>query len=133
MKKKFMQWTVVVIVVCVSIGFGCSKSLEPVKEIHISGMPLDTKTAIFSKLNTPVTADALVQVPGKQESIIVNIFPANVKGIVKTGAKPEVIMASDTDHFKLDQTMSKKGLTKDTYLMNIVFGGKTELVLFSVK
>ncbi|MHC4215508.1 MAG: hypothetical protein ACYSWP_19275 [Planctomycetota bacterium] len=130
--KKSLSY--LVLAACIfSIGFGCSKSLEPVKDIQISGMPLDTKTMIFSKLNTPVAADALVQVPGKQESITVNIFPSSVSGIVNSGIKPEVILASDTDHFKLDQTMSKKNLTKGTYLMNIVYGGKTERVLFSVK
>lgn len=96
-------------------------------------MPLDTKTVVLSKLNTPVAADALVQVPGKQESITVNIFPANVSGIVKSSGKPEIILVSDTDHFKLDQTMSKKDLTEGTYLMNIVYSGKTERVVFSVK
>jgi hypothetical protein len=84
-------------------------------------------------LNTPVAPDALVQVPGKQESITVNIFPSDVSGIIKSGIKPEVILVSGTDHFKLDQTMSKKDLTQGTYLMNIVYGGKTERVLFSVK
>jgi hypothetical protein len=115
------------------VGFGCSKSLAPVNEIQISGMPLDTKTMILSKLNTPVSPDALVQVPGKQESIIVNVFPSDVMGVVKSGLKPEIILASGTDHFKLDQTMSKKKLAPGTYLMNIVFAGKTERVLFSVK
>jgi len=115
------------------IALGCSKSLEPVKEIQISGMPLDIKTPIFSKLNTPVAADALVQVPGKQDTITVNIFPADPKGIVSSGVKPEVILVSGTDHFKLDQTMSKNDLVKGTYLMNIVYSGKTERVLFSVK
>lgn len=114
-------------------GFGCSKSLAPVNDIQISGMPLDTKTMILSKLNTPIAPDALVQVPGKHEKIIVNIFPSDVMGVVKSGLKPEVILVSDTDHFKLDQTMSKKKLTPGTYLMNIVFAGKTERVLFSVK
>ena len=128
-----MQWTLAALVLCVSIGFGCSKSLDPVKETQISGMPLDTKTVVLSKLNTPVATDALVQVPGKQESITVNIFPADVSGIVKSGVKPEIILVSGTDHFKLDQTMSKNDLTKGIYLMNIVYGGKTERVLFSVK
>jgi len=122
-----------VVVLCIGVGFGCSKSLEPVKDIQISGMPLDTKTMVFSKLNTPVAPDALVQVPGKQESITVNVFPADIQGAVKTGVKPEIILVSGTDHFKLDQTMSKNDLTKGTYLMNIVYGGKTERVLFSVK
>jgi len=117
----------------IGVGFGCSKPLAPVKDIQISGMPLDTKTMVFSKLNTPVAPDALVQVPGKQESITVNVFPADVKGAVKTGVKPEIILVSGTDHFKLDQTMSKKKLTEGMYLMNIVYGGKTERVLFSVK
>jgi len=133
MKKKYMQWAVAVIVLCIGVSFGCSKPLAPVNEIQISGMPLDTKSTVLSKLNTPVAPDALVQVPGKQESITVNIFPSNARGAVKTGAKPEVILVSGTDHFKLDQTMSKKKLIKDTYLMNIVYGGKTERVLFSVK
>jgi len=76
----------------------------------------------------------LVQVPGKQEKHNGKTsFLRDLSGIVKSGIKPEVILVSDTDHFKLDQTMSKKDLTKGTYLMNIVYGGKTERVLFSVK
>ncbi len=128
-----MKRYVCMVLVAVVFGFGCSKALEPVTETHIGGMPLDTKTRVLSKLNTPVVADAIVQVPGKQESITVNIFPADLNGIVKTGVKPEVILASDTDHFELDKTMSRKELTQGTYLMNIVYGGQTERVLFSVK
>jgi len=133
MKKSLIHLVLVAFVFSVGVGFGCSKSLKPVTETHIAGMPLDTKTAIFSKLSTPVLKDAMVQVPGKQESIIANIFPADENGTPGAGAKPEVIMASNTDHFKLDQTMSKKDLTKGTYLMNIVYGGQTERVVFSVK
>jgi hypothetical protein len=54
-------------------------------------------------------------------------------GPVKTGIQPEVILVTNTDHFDLDKTMSKKDLTEGTYLMNIVYGGQTERVLFSVK
>ena len=129
MKKRY----ICMVLVAVVFGFGCSKALEPVTETHIGGMPLDTKTAILSKLNTPVAPDAIVQVPGKQASITVNIFPASLDGIVKTGIQPEVILAKDTDNFKLDKTMSRKDLTQGTYLMNIVYGGQTERVLFSVK
>lgn len=129
MKKRYICLALMVVL----FGFGCSKALEPVTETHIGGMPLDTKTTVLSKLNTPVTADATVQVPGRHESITVNIFPASLDGIVKTGIQPEVILAKDTDHFKLDKTMSHKELTEGTYLMNIVYGGQTERVLFSVK
>lgn len=128
-----MKRYICLVLVAVVFGFGCSKALEPVTETHIGGMPLDTKTAVLSKLNTPVTPDAVVQLPGKQASITVNIFPADLNGIVKTGATPEVILASDTDNFKLDKTMSKRDLAKGIYLMNIVYGGQTERVLFSVK
>lgn len=129
MKRRYICLTLAVVL----FGFGCSKALQPVSETHIGGMPLDTKTQILSKLNTPVTGDATVQVPGKQQSITVNIFPADLNGIVKSGIQPEVILAKDTDHFKLNQTMSRKELTEGTYLMNIVYGGQTERVLFSVK
>lgn len=129
MKKRY----ICLVLAVVMFGFGCSKPLEPVNETHIGGMPLDTKTRVLSKLNTPVNGNATVQVPGKQESITVNIFPADLNGIVKSGIQPEVILAKDTDHFKLNQTMSRKELTEGTYLMNIVYGGQTERVLFSVK
>lgn len=132
MKKRIAM--VVLIACAASLGiFGCSKALPPVAEIQIAGMPLDSQTEILSKLSTPVAADAIVQVPGKQERIIVNVFPASADGAVASGAKPEVIMVTDTDHFKLDKTMSKKELASGTYLMNIVYGGKTERVLFAVK
>ena len=133
MKRGLVHLVLVALVFSVGVGFGCSKSLKPVTETHIGGMPLDTETGTFSKLNTPVAPNALVQVPGKQESITVNIFPADESGNLLAGAKPLVILAPNTDHFKLDQTMGKKDLTKGTYLMNIVYGGQTERVLFSVK
>jgi len=133
MKKRLVHLVLAAFILGIAVGFGCSKSLEPVTETHIAGMPLDTKTAVFSKLNTPVAADAVVQVPGKQASITVNIFSADLNGVVKTFAKPEIILASDTDHFELDQMMSGNDLTKGTYLMNIVYGGQTERVIFSVK
>lgn len=131
MRKRLIHLGLAVLVFSAVVG--CSKPLAPVKDIQISGMPLDTKTMVLSKLNTPVAPDALVQVPGKQETITVNVFPADPQGIVKSGIKPEIILVSGTDHFKLDQTMSKKELSKGMYLMNIVYGGKTERVLFSVK
>ena len=133
MKKNLVRLVLVAVVLAVGAGIGCSKALTPVTEIHIGGMPLDTRSEILSKLNTPVTTDAVVQVPGKQASIIVNVFPADENGNVKSGATPEVIMAKDTDFFKLDNTMSKKELTSGNYLMNIVFSGKTERVAFVVK
>jgi hypothetical protein len=130
-----MRMTTLVLVACVmGFGvFGCSKPLPPVTEIQIAGMPLDTKTEIFSSLTTPVVADAVVQVPGKQDRIIVNVFPAAADGTIASGAAPEVIMVTETDNFKLDKTMSKKKLAPGTYLMNIVYSGKTERVLFTVK
>jgi hypothetical protein len=121
------------VALAVATGFGCSKPMPPVTEIHVAGMPLDTKSEILSRLKTPVAPDAIVQVPGKQASIIVNVFSADEGGNVKAGATPEVIMASDTDHVRLDKTMSKHKLASGSYLMNIVFGGKTERVVFMVK
>jgi len=131
MGKRIVYMVLVALVL--GVGAGCSKPLEPVTEIHVGGMPLDTKSAVLSKLATPVAPDAVVQVPGKQASITVNIFPADANGNPKVGATPEVILAKDTDHFELDDTMSKERLGKGDYLMNIVFGGKTERVAFAVK
>ncbi len=133
MKKQLIAFIAVAIVVSVGVGFGCSKPLPPVAETQIAGMTLDRTMPSLFKLATSVAPDALVQVPGKQESITANIFPATETGAVKAGDKAEVILVSGTDHFKLDQTMSKKDLAKGLYLMNIVYGGKTERVLFSVK
>lgn len=133
MKKGIIHLALVALVFSFAAGYGCSKSLQPVTETHIGGMPLDTKTETLSKLNTPVAPDAIVQVPGKQANITVNIFPADENGNPLSGTTPLVILAPNTDHFKLDQTMSKKDLTKGTYLMNIVYSGQTERVLFSVK
>lgn len=131
MRKRIIHLSLPVLVICLVVG--CSKPLAPVTQTEIAGMPLDAKTATFSRLSTPIAPDALVQVPGKHESIIVNIFPADENGNVRSGAKPEVIMASKTDCFKLNKTMSKDKLTAGTYLMNIVYGGQTERVVFTVK
>lgn len=133
MTKRSIHLVLVAIIIMVGAGLGCSKPLPPVTETHIGGMPLDTKSAVLSKLNTPVAADAVVQIPGKYPSITVNIFPADENGNPKVGATPEVILAKDTDHFKLSDTMSKDKLGKGDYLMNIVYRGQTERVLFTVK
>ncbi len=133
MKKRMVYLVLIAAVMSMGVVYGCSKPLPPVTETQIAGMPLDTKTEIFSKLSTPVAADAVVQVPGKQEQIIVNVFPADENGTVKSGVKPEVIMAANTDNFKLNKTMSKGKLSPGIYLMNIVYGGQTERVLFTVK
>lgn len=133
MKKGIIHLVLAALVFSFAAGYGCSKSLQPVTETHIGGMPLDTKSEILFKLNTPVAKDALVQVPGKQENITVNIFPADENGNPLSSEAPQIILAPNTDRFKLNQTMSKKDLTKGTYLMNIVYSGRTERVLFSVK
>jgi hypothetical protein len=133
MRNNLVRLTMVGVVLAVAVCCGCSKPMPPVTEIHVAGMPLDITSEIFSRLHAPVAPDAVVQVPGKQASIIVNVFSADEGGNVKAGAVPEVIMASDTDHFRLDKTMSKRKLASGSYLMNIVFGGKTERVVFTVK
>lgn len=88
---------------------------------------------IFAKIAEAVAADAELEVDSKADMIIVNVFPCDAKGQVKTGAAAKIIMLQKTNKIKLDQTMDKTKLTPGNYVMNIVAGGKTARVMFKVK
>ena len=87
---------------------------------------------IFAKIADVVSSDALLEVDSKEAMIIVNIFACDEKGTVSGGA-PKVLVIQGKNSAKLDETMDKSKLEAGTYIMNIVAGGATARVLFTVK
>jgi len=93
----------------------------------------------------PVAGTSFATVPGTvadnaelvldvdEPMVIINVFPCNEKGEAKEGASPAIIMIQGGKKITIDQTMDKKKLSVGNYIMNIVAGGKTARVMFSVK
>lgn len=86
---------------------------------------------VCARVEKPVTADAAIEVGTQPGTIIINAFPSNEKGEVPEGAQGVILMAEGTKT-ALDQTMDKARLSPGTYLMNVVAGGTTARVLFTV-
>ncbi|MBN1864171.1 MAG: hypothetical protein JW808_04660 [Victivallales bacterium] len=86
---------------------------------------------IFARVANPVANDALLEVEADEAMIIVNVFSSDAEG--NTSGVAKIIMIQGKKSTKLDQTMDKSKLEPGTYLMNIVAGGATARVLFTVK
>ncbi len=95
---------------------------------------LKSKDAAYSTIAKPVAADAELVVDAKADMIIVNVFPCDEKGNVKTGAQPAIILIQGGNTAKLNSTMDKKPLKPGRYIMNVVVTAKgTSRVMFQVK
>lgn len=101
--------------------------------VKVGGQSAKAKTAIFATIAKPVAPDAELEVDAKGPMIIVNVFPCDKKGTVKSGAQPEIILLQNTNKINLSNTMSKKKLAPGEYIMNVVAEGKTSRVKFTVK
>lgn len=95
----------------------------------------DPQIAIFAKVKNPVAADAELEVTGDAGLLLVNVFPVKPNGEVPSEAQgaTKVIMVQSGTKTKLDATMDKSKLTPGLYGANIVFGGRTSRVMFTVK
>lgn len=88
---------------------------------------------LFSQIDTPVAADAVLATEEPSALLIVNAFACEKDGTVKNDAQPAaVIFAQNTKETKLDATMDKKPLPPGTYLANVVAHGQTSRVVFVV-
>lgn len=89
--------------------------------------------AKFATIEKPVAADAALEVGVSGKLIIVNLNPADEKGVPAGTSTPAVILMQDTNKTTLDQTMDKKKLTRGHYLMAVVVDGKTSIVFLKVQ
>lgn len=87
---------------------------------------------VCARVEKPVAADAAIEVAVAPGTLIINAFPASEKGEVDSSAKGAILMAEGTNRTSLDQTMDKAKLAPGTYLMNVVAGGTTSRVLFTI-
>ena len=101
--------------------------------VKVGGQSAKKKNTIFASVAKPVAPDAEMEVDSKSAMIIVNVFPCDKKGTVKSGAQPEIILLQNTNIVQLTSTMSKKKLVPGEYIMNIVAEGKTSRVKFTVQ
>lgn len=114
--------------------------LSAQSEILPFGVQLDGQEAVmtdrsqtFSYIVNPVASNAVLAVKGVEGQIIVNIFPANEKGEVKSGVQPYILLFDANDSKAINQNMGGHKLTPGYYLTNVVGGGKTSRLLFQVK
>jgi hypothetical protein len=122
---------IALVIACIA-GIAIAADILPFG-VKVGGQSAKAKTSIFATVAKPVAPDAEMEVDSKAPMIIVNVFPCDKKGTVKSGAQPEVILLQNTNKIKLSNTMSKKKLAPGEYIMNIVAEGKTSRVKFTVK
>ncbi|HAA02792.1 MAG TPA: hypothetical protein DCZ69_16050 [Syntrophobacteraceae bacterium] len=89
--------------------------------------------AVFAKIAQPVAANAELAVETKENMIIVNIFDSDANGNAKQGVQPLVVIMQGTKKSPINKTMDGKSPAPGYHIMNIVAGGATARVFFSVK
>jgi hypothetical protein len=125
------QKIIILAIVCIT-GIAIAADILPFG-VKVGGQSAKAKTEIYATVAKPVTPDAEMEVDSKAPMIIVNVFPCDKKGTVKSGVQPEIILLQNTNKIKLSNTMSKKKLAPGEYIMNVVAEGKTSRVKFTVK
>jgi hypothetical protein len=94
---------------------------------------IEKPDAVFAKVAQPVSASAELAVETKEDMIIVNIFDCDANGNAKQGAQPLVILMQGTKKSPINKTMDGKAPDPGHHIMNIVAGGATARVFFTVK
>lgn len=90
-------------------------------------------SSIVSKIANPVAAGAVMSVKDVTGQIIVNIFPANDKGEVASGAQAMILLFDASASKAISANMQGQTPKAGWYVANVVGGGKTSRVLFQVK
>lgn len=86
-----------------------------------------------AKIAEPVAAGAELVVDTKEAMVIVNIFDCDAQGNVASGTQPLIVLMQGTNKSPISKTMDGKTAKPGHHIMNIVAGGKTARVLFTVK
>lgn len=90
---------------------------------------------LFAHIAEPVPAEAELEVPGAEGMVIVNVFPSAPDGTVPDTAagQTKVILIQQGGKAKLDATMDGTKLAPGLYGANVVSGGRTSRVQFTVR
>lgn len=94
---------------------------------------IEKPDAVFARIAQPVAASAELAVDTKENMIIVNIFDCDANGNAKQGAQPLVVLMQGTKKSPINKTMDGKAPAPGHHVMNIVAGGATARVFFTVK
>lgn len=94
---------------------------------------IEKPDAVFAKIGQPVAASAELAVETKENMVIVNIFDCDANGNAKQGSQPLVILMQGTKKSPINKTMDGKAPAPGHHVMNIVAGGATARVFFTVK
>lgn len=91
------------------------------------------QSTVVSYIANPVSADAVMAVKNVEGQIIVNIFPADEKGDVASGAQPMILLFDASGSKAISANMQGKKPAAGWYMANVVGGGKTSRICFQVK
>ncbi|THB70604.1 MAG: hypothetical protein D6E12_02675 [Desulfovibrio sp.] len=101
--------------------------------VSVGGQAAEVVNEIYAEVPAPVSADAAIVCDVAEDMIIINVFPSDAQGNVDSSAQPAIIMIQGGNTGALNQTMDGQALTPGIYLMNVVAGGATSRVLFTVE
>ena len=103
--------------------------------VKLDGQAAAVKNDICAAIASPVSSSAVIEVGAPtDEMIIINAFPSDLNGKVPDGAKAAIILIKKGENkTTIDKTTDNKKLAAGTYLMNVVGGGKTARVVFTIK
>jgi hypothetical protein len=94
---------------------------------------LGTPFAAFAKVAGPVASNAELVVDTKEAMVIVNIFDCDAKGDVASGSSPLIVLLQGTNKSLINKTIDGNVPKPGLHIMNIVAGGATARVFFTVK
>lgn len=132
-KLKLLSASTLIVLIFSTVVFAGRPEFYPfdVKVAGQLGVPAANQVA---KIANSVTSDADVEVVATvTDTMFVNIFASDPKGLVANTTSPEIILVNGSNKFKLNQTMSKKTLPPGNYMMNIMANNVTSRILFTVK
>lgn len=102
--------------------------------VTLDGHPAVKVSEVYAIVAEPVPANAQLVADVQADMIIINVFPSDDKANVDSSAQALIIMIQDgTNTTTMDKSMDGRVLEPGTYLMNIVAGGDTARVVFTVK
>jgi hypothetical protein len=133
-KRLMLSMFVVLVIVLPAVVLAAGADILPFP-VTLGGQKavIEKPDAVFAKIAQPVAASAELAVETKEDMIIVNIFDCDANGNAKQGAQPLVILMQGTKKSPINKTMDGKAPATGHHVMNIVAGGATARVFFTVK
>jgi hypothetical protein len=95
---------------------------------------LEKPTDSHAKVAQPVVSNAELVVDTKESMVIVNIFDCDAKGdVAQAGSGPLIVLMQGTNKSPISKTLDGNVPKPGYHIMNIVAGGATARVFFTVK